>query len=181
MTTQLPHLRKDRITTYKQITIPEFDYYIEAGRAFHAMDSTGNIGGEGAPVDTIEIYFTTPAVTSKEIVASFGGFCSTAAAVVVLREAYTAGGGASGDAKVPLNMNRTSANTSTLASTMKYQADAITSGAASVVLWTEIIAAGSRAVSEDHFWILAPSTTYGFSLYLAAAGVANIEMHWVER
>jgi len=171
-------LKKNVLASHKQVTLDVIDYHVRAGNAYYAWDNTTNIGGETTPADTIEIYFTTPAATSKEICAMFSGYCSIAAAVFVLREAYTAGGGASGDAVLAINYNRSSENSSSL--TILKQADAITSGG--TVLWTEILAAGKRTVGHtNHYWILKPATAYGVSVFLNGAGVADVCMHWYER
>ena len=177
-TTRVPH--RNSYHPSKMITIPhEFFKTIEVGNFFHAYDSTANIGAETTPADTIEIYFTTPATT--EIIMSFGGFCSTAAAVFTLREGWSAGGGASGDAVTAICLTRgTKKKTSNL--TLLKQADTITSGG--TILAQQTLTAASRvggSFSDDHPWSLAASTNYSISIYLAAAGVADIGIHWYER
>ena len=177
----LKPLQGKKFSGSRIVTVPDFDYHVLAGNAYHCDDSTGNIGAETTPADTIEFYFTTPAATSKTIYAVFHAFCSTAAAVFTVREAYTAGGGASGDAVAAINLNRNSDNTSLL--TILKQADAITSGATSTVLHSEILTAGVRtggSSTDDHLWELKAATAYGISVYRAAAGVANVDMHWIE-
>lgn len=175
-------IKTNRFHSSKMLTVPEFNYHIKIGNAYHCWDNTANIGAEATPVDTIELYFTTPISTGKEIVAFVNGFCSTADAVFVFREGYSAGG-TNGDAVTPININRGSTNTSAMASSINKQADAITSGG--TILWTEIITAGKKAGAAlgmmDHPFILNANTNYGVSVYLAAAGVANVSMHWFEQ
>jgi len=179
----LHQIRANKFHSSKMVTVPDFNYHIIAGNAYHCWDSTANIGAETTPADTIEIYFTTPAATEKLISAFIDGFCSTAAAVMTFREAYTGGGDATGDAVTALNINRRSSNTSAIASSLKKQADAITSGG--TVLWTEILTAGKKAGQSSsmmlHPFLLKAATKYGISVYLAGAGVANVSMHWFEQ
>jgi len=175
--------QRDRFHSSKTVVVDAFDYHIRAGNAYHVADNTANIGAETTPADTIELYFLTPAaVLSIEIVAVFSAFCSTAGAVYTLREAYTGGGGASGDAVTPINLNRSSSNTSALATSIDIQADTITSGG--TVLQQETLTAGARlgaTLKEEHMWILKAATLYGASIYLNGAGVADVGMHWYER
>jgi len=165
----------------KQIVIShDFFKIVEVGNAFHALDTSANIGAEENPADTIELYFTTPAET--EIIVSFEAYCSTAAAVFTLREAYTAGGViANGDQVNSICLNRgTRKKISNLA--IYKQADTITSGG--LILHQEALTAGKKSggdLSDTHPWCFAGSTKYGASIYLAAAGVAYLTMHWYER
>ena len=178
LTTRIP--RKNAFNPSKVVTVDhEFFKIIEVGNIFHASDTTANIGAETTPADTIEIYFTTPA--DKIIVASFGAFCSTAGAIFTLREGWTAGGGASGDALTPICLNREEHKT-TPSLSLKIQADTITSGG--TVLDQKNLTAGKfdgGDFKDTHPWSLATSTNYGVSVYLSGAGVAEVTMHWYER
>ena len=159
----------------KMITIPYEDFKIvEVGKYFHAIDTTANLGGETG--NMIHLVFTTPAAT--EIICHVGGFCSTAAAVFTFMEAPTAGGTGSGASAASICLNRgTRKETSGL--TILKDTTTITSGG--ITLHTEIIAAGNRSANEDHLWCLAASTKYSITMYLAAAGVSEVNMHWYER
>ena len=171
-------LEKNRLFRSKMVTMSDFDYYIRAGKAYHADDSTANIGGEAAPADTIELTFTTPAAGTG-IYATFNAFCSTAAAVFTLREGFTAGG-TGGGALSLVNLNRNSTNTSSLTSPLITNT-VITSGG--TVLHQETLTAGivtNNGLDDNHPWVLKHSTKYGISVYLAAAGVARVSMHWIE-
>ena len=179
---RLHQLKANKFNSSKMVTIPDFFYHIVAGNAYHCWDSTDNIGAETTPVDTIELYFTTPAATGKKIITFIDGFCSTAAAVLTFREGYTSGG-TNGDAVTPININRGSSNTSDMASLINKQADAITAGGS--VLWTEILTAGKKASQTSsmiiHPYILKAATKYGIGVFLNGAGVANVSMHWFEQ
>lgn len=176
--TRIPH--RNSYNPSKIITIPhDFFKIIEVGNFFHAHDNSANIGAETTPADTIEIYFTTPA--NKEIIMSFEGYCSAAGAEFTIREGWSAGGGASGDALSAICFSR-GTKKKTAGLSLLIQADTITSGG--TVLHQETLSSGVREGGEFNEatpYALATSTNYSVSVKLAGAGVANIGVHWYER
>jgi len=168
-------LKANKFNSSKIITIPAFDYHILAGNAYSCSDSTANIGGEAAPADAIEISFTTPAATTTDILASFSGFCSTAAASFTLREGFTAGG-TGGGAATQTNLNRVSSNTGALVTPLITNTLITANG---TVLYQQVLTAGERNYTPS--FLLSPATKYGISVFLNGAGVADVQMLWCER
>ena len=173
---EFAHIKIDD-STYAITTISYEHHEVHAGSYFEASDTTANIGDETTPADAIQLTFLTPA--TKEIHMVIHAKC-TAAAVYTFTEAYT-GAGTNGDSVTAYNRNRILHDHKPSGMVIEKQADAVVTGGTVLESYTITdgkFDGGETRASQE--WILKKSTAYAVAVYLAAAGVASIQLSWYE-